>query len=100
MILFVIRRWEIIFLVFLFIFLNFIDVVLTNKLVDEGSTEANVLLKPFAGSWLLLLKILFAFAVIFIVRIFKRFSIRNVLFVLCIIMAGVCGWNGYIMLAV
>ena len=90
-----------IFWLFLFFSLNVADVILTNRAYAmlesvqlEGKVaELNSILQPMAGSWLLILKVVFALVIMVGANRVARIPMRRMLLWACFALGIVCIWN-------
>jgi hypothetical protein len=80
--------------------LNYVDAMLTNsvhswaKAIDiEGSIEANPLMRPFVGTWMLQLKILVPLGLIWAGHRFRGIPYEWPLLLLALAMGSICLWN-------
>jgi hypothetical protein len=90
-----------IFWLLLFLSLNIADSILTNKAhamlelagLEGKMAEANLILRPLAGSWLLLLKGAFALIIILAFNKLTGMPVRKVIQLACLALGIICIWN-------
>ena len=90
-----------IFWLLLFLGLNIVDTLLTNRAhamlesvgLDGKMAEANLILQPLVGSWLLVLKGAVALVIMVGINKVARIPIRRMLIWACLALAIVCLWN-------
>ena len=90
-----------IFWLFLFLGLNVVDTMLTNRAhamlesvgINGKMAEANLILQPLVGSWLLVLKGAFALVIMVGINRVARIPLRRMLVWACLALAIVCLWN-------
>ena len=90
-----------IFWLFLFLGLNVVDTMLTNRAhamlesvgISGKMAEANLILQPLVGSWLLVLKGAFALVIMVGINRVARIPLRRMLVWACLALAIVCLWN-------
>ena len=90
-----------IFWLLLFLGLNVVDTMLTNRAhamlesvgINGKMAEANLILQPLVGSWLLVLKGAFALVIMVGINRFARVPLRRMLVWACLALAIVCLWN-------
>lgn len=90
-----------IFWLLLFLALNFVDTLLTNMAhamlesvgLNGKMAEANIILQPLVGSWLLVLKGAVALVIMVGVNKVARVPRRRMLIWACFALAIVCLWN-------
>ena len=90
-----------IFWLLLFLSLNIADSILTNKAhamlesagLEGTMAEANLILRPLAGSWLLVLKGAFALIVILVFDKLTGIPIRKIIQLACLVLGIICIWN-------
>lgn len=91
----------IVFWLILYLCLNVVDVLLTNRayamLESAGlageMAEANPILQPLAGSWLLVVKGFLALVVMVVANRFAKTSMRGMLIWACLALLIICIWN-------
>jgi hypothetical protein len=90
-----------IFWLLIFLGLNLADTLLTNRAhamlesvgLDGKMAEANIILQPLVGSWLLMLKGAFALVIMVGINKVAKVSLRKMLVWACLALAIVCLWN-------
>ena len=90
-----------IFWLLLFLSLNVVDTLLTNRAhamlesvgLNGKMAEANVILQPLVGSWMLVLKGAFALVIMVGINKVARVPLRRMLVWACLALAIVCLWN-------
>jgi hypothetical protein len=90
-----------IFWLLLFLGLNVVDTMLTNRAhamlesvgISGKTAEANLILQPLVGSWLLVLKGAFALVIMVGINRVARIPLRRMLVWACLALAIVCLWN-------
>ena len=90
-----------IFWLLLFLGLNIVDTLLTNRAhamlesvgLDGKMAEANLILQPLVGSWLLVLKGAVALVIMVGINKVARIPLRRMLVWACLALAIVCLWN-------
>jgi len=90
-----------IFWLLLFLGLNVVDTMLTNRAhamlesvgINGKMAEANLILQPLVGSWLLVLKGAFALVIMVGINRVARIPLRRMLVWACLALAIVCLWN-------
>jgi hypothetical protein len=61
--------------------------------LEAKMAEANLILRPLAGSWLLLSKGAFALIIILVLTKLTRTPIRNIIQWACFALGIICIWN-------
>ena len=90
-----------IFWVLLFLSLNVVDTLLTNRAhamlesagISGKAVEINIILQPLVGSWLLVLKGAFALVIMVGINKIAKIPLRRMLIWACLALAIVCLWN-------
>ena len=90
-----------IFWLLLFLGLNVVDTLLTNRAhamlesvgLNGKMAEANIILQPLVGSWLLVLKGAVALVIMVGINRVARVPLRRMLVWACLALAIVCLWN-------
>jgi len=90
-----------IFWLLLFLSLNVVDTLLTNRAhamlesvgLNGKMAEANIILQPLVGSWLLVLKGAVALVIMVGINRVARVPLRRMLVWACFALAIVCLWN-------
>jgi len=90
-----------IFWLLLFLALNVVDTMLTNRAnamlesvgLNGKMAEANIILQPLVGSWLLVLKGAVALVIMVGVNKVAKVPLRRLLIWACLALAIVCLWN-------
>jgi hypothetical protein len=90
-----------IFWLLLFLSLNVVDTLLTNRAhamlesvgLNGKMAEANIILQPLVGSWLLVLKGAVALIIMVGINRVTRIPLRRMLVWACFALAIVCLWN-------
>lgn len=85
----------------LYLCLNVVDVLLTNRayamLESAGlvgkMAEANPILQPLAGSWILVVKGFLALVVMVVANRFTKMPMRRMLIWACLALLIICIWN-------
>ena len=92
---------SIVFWLVLYLCLNVVDVLLTNRacamLESAGlagrMAEANPILQPLAGSWVIVAKGFLALVVMAVANRFARIPMKRMLIWACLALALICIWN-------
>ena len=90
-----------IFWLFLFLGLNVVDTTLTNRAnamlesvgLNGKMAEANLILQPLVGSWMLVLKGAIALVIMVGINRVARVPLKRMLVWACLALAIVCLWN-------
>ena len=90
-----------VFWLLLFLTINCADAILTNRAyamlesmgLNGKLVEVNPILQPLAGSWLLILKGVFALFIIVGLNKIANISMKKVLLWACFVLGLVCIWN-------
>jgi hypothetical protein len=90
-----------VFWLLLFLALNVVDTMLTNRAhamlesvgLNGKMVEANIILQPLVGSWMLVLKGAVALVIMVGVNKVARVPLRRLLIWSCLALAIVCLWN-------
>lgn len=91
----------IVFWLVLYLCLNVVDAVLTNRAyamlesagLEGKMAEANPILQPLAGSWMIMSKGFLALVVMVVASKFANISMRRVLIWACLALVLICIWN-------
>ena len=91
----------IVFWLVLYLCLNVVDAFLTNRAcallqsagLEGKMAEANPVLQPLAGSWIIMMKGFLALAVMVVANRFAKIPLRRMLIWACLALVLICIWN-------